>query len=182
MLKSARSQACLSLPAAAVVTGDLVSAMQVGSAANNEFFSLVLKRNCSLDRVGRWRAFGLAALASATIAVGFAVVGAWPILPFAGLELAALYVAFRHLAREVDDYEQVIIRGDRLTFECHSNGAVRRFAANRYWTQIVVRDGVGGRQVALRSRGQEVEFGTLLSETARLEAARRLQDELRVER
>jgi len=156
--------------------------MQDGSAANDECFSLVLRRNCSLRSAGRWRAFWLAALVSALIALGFAAVGAWPILPFAGLEVAALYVAFRRWFRDADDYEQVIIHGDRLLVECHTRGRVRRFDANRHWTQVIVRDGVGGRQVTLRSHGREIEFGTFLSERARLDAARKLRDQLRVER
>lgn len=169
-------------PAAAAVTGDSISAMQDGSAANNEIFSLILRRNCSLQHAGRRRAFWLAALVSALIALVFAAVGAWPILPFAGLELAALYVALRRFYREADDYEQVIIQGDRLLVECHMKGCVRRFDANRFWTQVIVRESSGGRQVTLRCHGREIEFGTFLSERARLDAARELRDQLRVER
>ena len=169
-------------PAAAAVTGVSNSAMQDGSAANNEVFSLTLRRSCSLDAVERRRAFLLAALVSALIALAFAVVGAWPILPFAGLEVAALYVAFRVVSHAADDYEQVTIDGDRLQVERHTKGCVRRFDANRHWTQVIVRDSVGGRQVALRSHGKEIEFGTFLSEPARLDAARKLRDQLRVER
>ena len=169
-------------PAAAAVTGDSNSAMQDGSAANNEIFSLTLRRNCSLNKVERWRAFWLAALVSALIALAFAAVGAWLILPFAGLELAALYVAFRCLAREADDYEQLIIEGDHLMVESHTRGCVRRFDANRRWTQVIMRDASGRRPITLRSHGKEIEFGTFLSETARLDAARELRDQLRVER
>jgi uncharacterized membrane protein len=156
--------------------------MQDGSAANNEIFSLTLRRNCSLDENGRSSAFWLPALVSALIALAFAAVGAWPILPFAGLEIAALYAAFRSLSCDVADYERVIIHGDRVLLECRAHGRVRRFDANRYWTQVVVHDGVRGRQVRLRAHGREIEFGTFLGEGARLEAARKLQDQLRVER
>ena len=110
MLKSARSREGLSFRQPAAVTGISVSAMQDGSAANNEIFSLTLRRNCSLNETERWSAFWLAALVSALIALAFAAVGAWPILPFAGLEVAALYVAFRCMSRDAGDYEQVIIR------------------------------------------------------------------------
>ncbi len=45
-------------------------------------FSLFAKRNCSLQREERWRAFWLIASISAIIAVTFAFAGAWLILPF----------------------------------------------------------------------------------------------------
>jgi uncharacterized membrane protein len=156
--------------------------MQDGSAADNLVYSLIARRNCSLQSAERWRAFWLVALGSGLIALGFASIGAWPILPFTGLELIALYVAFRRFSRDAGDYEQVTIQGDRLVVEAHTRGQMRRFESNRYWTQVVVRKDVWSCQVALRSHGREIEFGTLLEEGARLAAARRLQDLLRVQR
>ena len=156
--------------------------MHDGSAADHPVFSLTARRNCSLQSAERWRAFWLVALVSGLIAVGFAAVGAWPIMPFAGLELAALYVAFRRVARDADDYERVTIHGDRLVVESNTRGRVRRFESNRYWTQVVVRKDVRNCRVALRSHGREVEFGTLLGDEARMEAARQLQDLLRIQR
>ena len=153
-----------------------------GSAANHPDFSLTAKRNCSLQDAERWRAFWLIALVVAIIAAAFASIGAWPILPFAGLELAALYVAFRRFARAAGDYERVTIHGDRLIVESSTEGRMRRFECNRQWTQVVVRKDVWSCQVALRSHGREIEFGTLLSDEDRLAAARRLQDLLRVQR
>lgn len=163
--------------------GVSVSPMQDGSAANNAIFSLTLRRNCSLYETGQWSAFGVAALVSALIALAFAAVGAWPILPFAGLEVAALYAAFRCWSQQANDFEQVIIQGDRVLLERHTRGCVRRrFDANRYWTQVIVQDGARGLQVSLRAHGTQIEFGTFLSESARLDAARRLRDQLRAER
>jgi uncharacterized membrane protein len=66
--------------------------MQDGSAADHPVFSLTAKRNCSLQDADRWRAFWLLALVSGLIASAFASIGAWPIVPFAGLEVAVLYV------------------------------------------------------------------------------------------
>jgi uncharacterized membrane protein len=156
--------------------------MQDGSAADHPVFSLTAKRNCSLQDADRWRAFWLLALVSGLIASAFASIGAWPIVPFAGLEVAVLYVAFRRFSRDVGDYERVTIRGDSLIVECNTRGHVRRFESNRYWTQVVVRRDVRSLKVALRSHGREIEFGTLLGDDARLAAARQLQDLLRVQR
>ncbi|MCC7082511.1 MAG: DUF2244 domain-containing protein [Burkholderiales bacterium] len=156
--------------------------MDDGFAADHPDFSLTAKRNCSLQGAERWRAFWILAVVSGLIGSASVGIGAWPIVPFTGLELAALYVAFRRLARDAGDYERVTIRGDRLIVESHTRGRVCRFESNRYWTQVVVRKDVWSCQIALRSHGREIEFGTLLSEGARLAAARRLQDLLRVKR
>lgn len=139
------------------------------------------KRNRSLSESELRRAFGVVAFVSMMIATVWSAMGAWLVLPFAGLELGALYLAFRSWSRRADDYETVVIHGDRLSVERRMSGRVRRFDANRHWTQVIVRDGVRGRQVSLRSQGREIEFGTLLSEGARIQAARKLRDHLRVE-
>ena len=156
--------------------------MQDGSAADHPVYSLTARRNCSLQEAERWRAFWLVALVSGLIAVAFASVGAWPILPFAGLELVALYVAFRRFSRDADDYERVTIQGDRLIVESNTRGRVHRFESNRYWTQILIRKDVWSCQVVVRSHGREIEFGSLLGDEARMQAARQLKDLLRVQR
>lgn len=139
------------------------------------------KRTRSLSDAELRGAFGLVAFVSLMIATVWAAMGAWLVLPFAGLELGALYLAFRSWSRRADDYERVVIHGDRLFVECRTSGRMRRFDANRHWTQVIVRDGVRGRQVSLRSHGREIEFGILLSEGARIQAVRKLRDHLRVE-
>jgi len=156
--------------------------MQDGTAADNQEFSLIARRNCSLQEAGRRRAFWLIVFVSAIIAAGFAAAGAWLVLPFAGFELLALWAAFRCHALEADDYERVTIRGDRMLLESRTRGRVERHEWNRYWTQVVVRDGSSGCRVALRSHGREIEFGRCLSGDARRDAARQLRDQLRMQR
>lgn len=156
--------------------------MRHASVVEDRTVVLDAKRNRSLSDAELRKAFWLVAFVSLTIATVWSAMGAWLILPFAGLELGALYFAFRSWSRRADDYERVVIHGDRLSVECRTSGRVRRFDANRYWTQVIVRDGVRGRQVSLRSHGREIEFGILLSEGARIQAARKLRDHLRVER
>jgi uncharacterized membrane protein len=155
--------------------------MRHDPVVDNGTVVLDAKRNRSLSDAQPRKAFWLVATVSLMIATVWSVMGAWLVLPFAGLELGALYLAFRSWSRRADDYERVVIHGDRLSVECRTSGRVRRFDANRHWTQVIVRDGVGGRQFSLRSHGREIEFGILLSEGARIQAARKLRDHLRVE-
>lgn len=156
--------------------------MHHGSAADNQVFSLFARRNCSLDWAERWRAFWLIAFVSAIIACAFAAAGAWLILPFAGLEVGALFLAFRLLDRRANDYERLTIDGDRLVVEQRQQGRLSRFEGNRLWTQVVVRRQSARVEIALRYHGREIEFGTFLSDEARSRAARSLQEQLRSKR
>ena len=66
------------------------------------------RRNCSISPAALLGAF--AALAAVTLAIGagFALLGAWPVLPFAGLEVLALAVAFvAHVRRVGKELETV---------------------------------------------------------------------------
>jgi len=157
-------------------------AMWEASAADHPGFVLVARRNSSLGRRECQYAFGFIAFASFAIALGFAWQGAWMVLPFAGAEMAGLYAAFRWLDRHSGDYERVAIEGDRLIVETCIVDRVERAELNRRWAEVVVRSGSAARCLTLRSHGREVEFGRFLTDDERLEAARRLGDQLRIER
>ena len=98
----------------------------------------------------------------------FAWLGAWLILPFAGLEVGLLAWAFRHLACHANDYEKITIRDDCLLVESRDADKVSRHEFSRHWAQVVsVSDSSGARQVALRSHGRQVEVGKCLTPDAR---------------
>ena len=110
------------------------------------------------------------------------MLGAWLILPFAGLEVGALYLAFRVLDRRANDYEFLTIDGDRLVVEQKKQGRLTRFEGNRLWAQVVVRRQCERVEFAVRYHGREIEFGTFLSDEARSHAAQSLQEQLRIRR
>jgi uncharacterized membrane protein len=64
------------------------------------FRFLIHKRNCSMSPAGLAVAFAVLAIVTIAIGTGFALAGAWPVLPFAGLEVVALAVAFFAFARQ----------------------------------------------------------------------------------
>ena len=64
------------------------------TAASEPGFDLTIKRNCSISPRDLLCVLASAACVSLGIAAGFALAGAWPILPFAGLEVLALAAAF----------------------------------------------------------------------------------------
>jgi len=140
-------------------------------------YALAARRNNSLTSSDRIFAFGLIALVSLGIATAFACLGAWLILPFAGVEVLVLYWAWRWIERHAHDYERLTITGDLVEIEVADVERLRRFRFNRCWTQVVcARDGAC---LALRSHGKQIEFGRHLTNEERLKAAGALRQQLR---
>ena len=136
------------------------------------------RRNNSLSRSERRVVFGFILTVSLGIAAGFSLTfGAWPILPFAGLEMALLYCAFRYIDRHAGDYERITIRDASVAIEVHEGSNVTRLELNRYWASVVCDP--DGSRLALRSHGREIEVGRHLCEEKRLEWAAELRRELR---
>ncbi len=139
----------------------------------------VARRNNSLSSTDRMWIFGCVCAFSTSIALAFAAFGAWPVMPFTGLEMAVLYAAFRYVDRHASDYEIIEIRGDRVRIETRVGSQVHSVEFNRHWAQLVTSDGSGEPRLALRSHGREVEFGRHLTSKDRERVARELRQQLR---
>lgn len=141
---------------------------------------IVIAPNASLSwRQALWFMLGISTI-SLGIGMAFAVLGFWVILPFAGLELAALaaalYVSLRgNAAREV-----VTVTRDRV---CIETGRVdqperrQRHEFHRAWARLEVEPGRttgGAGRLRLGASGQFIELGACLSEQQRLGLAQRL--------
>ena len=135
------------------------------------------RRNNSLSASGRQLVFGFILFVSLGIATGFYVVfGAWPVLPYAALEMTVLYFAFRYMDRHAADYERITIQGGTVAIESHVGRDVTRLELNRYWAKVVC--DADGSRLALRSHGREIAVGRHLCEERRLCLARELKREL----
>ena len=143
--------------------------------------SLLLKRNCSISPWGMMRVFALLALASLGIAAGFALAGAWLILPFAGLEVLALGAAFIVNARHATDFERIEVSGGRLTVEVGEADRVARYELDPRAAKLRLEKNEGyGARVLLRAQGRDVEVGRHLDAEARVEFAAELTKRLRI--
>lgn len=121
----------------------------------------------------------LVALASLALVVafGFVHIGAWLVLPFAGLELVAFAVAFYYLKLHADDFESITILDDVVVIEQHAYNKSKKTEFQRYWARVNLRqqaDGVSG--LFIGSHGKEVEFGRgYISEQQRVSLAKQLR-------
>jgi uncharacterized membrane protein len=154
--------------------------MQVANAGEPVGFMLVARRNNSLSSAGRNLVVGSLAAISLVISLAFALQGAWMILPFAGLEVLLVFLAFRCIERHAGDFESLSIQDDRVLIVRRDRGEVSRHEFNRYWAQVVLQPGHRGREVvlALRSHGRQVEFGRHLTEAQRCTMAGVIRAEL----
>jgi uncharacterized membrane protein len=139
-------------------------------------FEIVSRRNNSSSPRARLLVFGSLGLFTLLVAAGFALIGAWPVAPFAGIECCALYVAYSWLKRHDEDYESITFEGDDVVVETRDGTVVARNRISRFWAQVIVETCPNGRRrVLLRAHGRDIEFGRLLSDEAKLSVARRLR-------
>lgn len=140
-----------------------------------EDFALLARRHNSLDSATCWIVFGSLASVSLLIAAVFAMLGAWLILPFAGLEIAALALVLRWLRAHAEDFERVSVCGDRVMLDVRESDRTRHMEFNRLWATLVVRRQRWSTKLALRSHGREFEVGRFLDDGGRQALARELK-------
>jgi len=140
-------------------------------------FCVVSRRNDSLGSRWRWRLFASLCVVSFGLALGFAALGAWLVLPYSVLEMAVLYLAFLWIDRHASDWERVSVCGDRVVVERERAGVQSRCEFNRYWTRIDVENqGFNrARRLKLRFAGQGIAIGEDLSAEDRGAVARDLK-------
>ena len=139
--------------------------------------TIITRPNCSLSSAGRLLFFCVMLLFSSVIAVGFALVGAWLILPFAGLEVLALGLAIYYISCHVSDYERIVISGGTMVVEVRNHKIVHRVEFQRCWVQTVLlpASGQGKCRVWVRMHGQEMELGRFIDDEGRVELARQIR-------
>lgn len=140
-------------------------------------YCVVSRRHDSLDRRRRWSAFALLTAISVVVAASFAIVGAWPVLPYSALELVGLAAAFLIVERRARDWERLTVAGDRVIVERAVNGEVRTREFNRRWLRVEMNVRARSRDpsLTLRFAGEPVEFGAALAPDRRIEVATALK-------
>lgn len=108
---------------------------------------------------------------SGLIAMAFLHIGAWMVLPFAGLELVLVVLAFVVVLRHSGDYEKITFVEDQVEIEQSVLGKIKHVRFQRYWTRITLREGENGKtSLWIGSHNQEVEFGRETMDDAQREA------------
>lgn len=148
--------------------------MPVPLSASAVEFSRVARRNRSISQAGLLMSFGGLMLIVFAIAIGFALLGAWLVLPFAGIEIAVLGAALLWVMRHGFDYESICLSGGMLEIEIGDGGEKLQRRFNPAWARLVVENHGAATRIALRSHGNEFEIGRHLNAEDRLDLARQL--------
>ena len=142
---------------------------------------IVIGPNASLSaRQAAWVMAGMGTVATA-VAAGFAVLGFWPVVPFAGLELAALGAAL-WVALRRNRYREVLeLKGGRVVvgFGMAGQGAAAQIDWPRPFTRVVLEPGAtrnGPNRLVLSCSGQRLVLGRCLTDAERERLHRRLKD------
>jgi len=143
-------------------------------------FELVARPNSSLTAECKILAVGAISLISLLIALFFAFMGAWIVLPFAGIELVAVAYAFYYMHCHSCDYERIVIDDDQVSIETKSYKTYRQTCFNRYWVKVFLKQMPSGdQQLFLRSHGEEVMFGRcFMTSEERVELASQLKQQV----
>lgn len=143
-------------------------------------FRAVLTQHRSLPPRGFLLLMTLLGLVSFVTGVAFAMIGAWPVLGFFGLDVAIVYLAFKLNYRAARAYEVVEVSRERLTLtRVDTDGRHRTVELNPYWARVVLKDWPDGRaDLMIASHGREHVFGRVLGHDERREFACVLRHEL----
>lgn len=142
---------------------------------------IIAKPNNSLSPKGFvWLFAGIVAI-TMVVALGVTLIGAWFVLPFAGLEVLAFACAFHHVYMHYEDFESITLEGNNVIVEKHSCNRSEKFTFQRYWAKVMLRDTLDGAcGLFIGSHGKEVEFGKrFMSDEQRVAIARQLKQQLK---
>jgi uncharacterized membrane protein len=141
-------------------------------------FSITVKRNCSISPRDCLCLLAVTSVLCIGIGLVFAFFGAWMILPFAGLEIAALAVAFYLVGRHAADHERIEMEDGILTVRVHEAGRNTEYRFNPAWANLVVVEAQCNLRVAIRAQGMELEIGRHLDRGRRSAMAAELRQRL----
>ncbi len=123
--------------------------------------------------------FLVTAVVSFSIAIAWALLGAWWVMPFAGLEVGALGLALLSFGRRVGDFERIHLDDDRLVVEVCEKARVSRYEFVPAWAKVETRRFGLGCEVVVRCRDRQVMIGRYLDQGGREKLARELSVRLR---
>jgi len=125
----------------------------------NDKFYIELRPNKSSSLRQNVLFFGMLSLICITFGVGFFIVGAPLILPFAGLEILALITIIK-LNRDWSNQLQILAI-DKLHVEITNNK--RNKIYDRFLSKLLIQEKNGAKVILLQSHKEQIEIGRFLT-------------------
>ena len=136
--------------------------------------------NRSLGPRGRRLFLAMIGVTTITISAAAALIGAWPVMPFAGAEVLLLVLAFRVVASHDADFERLEIGEHEVRVEALDASTHTRFVAQRPWARVILRERGTRCTLGLAYAGRTEPLGRMLSDEGRRQLAERLRGRLPV--
>ena len=134
--------------------------------------------NCSLSVRGARAFFGLACIAPCGIAGVLALKGFWPVLPFAGLEMALLAWALHAALQRRFHSQTITVTEADICIDTRGRTHSEQVVFPRHWAQVKLRRPAAQQhpsRLTIESHGRRCELGSFLTEEERRGLALRLQ-------
>ena len=130
-----------------------------------ELFSARLTPHRSLNRTGFLVVMAFVSVVSFAAGVAFLLMGAWPVFGFFGLDVLAIYWAFRINFRHAKASEEIRVTPSELRVRRISHrGHVMEFSFNPLWVQLDRKTHAefGIERLYLVSKGRRIAIGSFL--------------------
>ena len=150
---------------------NLVFRVATVSGQNIHWF---LKRNCSVTPAQLGWLYASICVVSLGIGTFFWLQGAKLVMPFTGLELAVVGVAFVAYARHATDGEKISLQDGRLVVELENAGRLERAEFQREWVRVEPKAGDHS-LIEVSARGRSVEVGRYVRPELRPALAREIR-------
>jgi len=139
----------------------------------------IARPNRSLTPTSRRALIGLIITASTLISGGFLLAGAWMVLPFAGLEIAILFLALRAVERSDKAFESIRLEGEQLIITCQLSDRESHQSFHAGWARISLEgDDACDPLLCIRSHGHSAWVGRLMTLAQRRQLALELKHRL----
>jgi uncharacterized membrane protein len=148
-------------------------------AGEPTLFSALLTPHRSLNGKGFLIVMGMIAGLSFAGGVMFLLLGAWPIMPFLGLDVLLIYWAFRANYRAAAAYEEVTVTPSELHVrKVSAKGQVAEWSLNPVWVRLEreTHEEFGLLRLFLVSRGRKLAIAGFLGPDEKASFAKALGD------
>lgn len=139
---------------------------------------LILQSNRSLDWSGNKVFLLLIALVSTAISGGFALIGAWLIFPFAGIEVLLLAGCVVYTVKQRRYKEIIFLNEECLVWQLGADCPTSERSWPRYWVTFKIEQPLSRlekKRLLICSHGQIQEVGLFLSDEEKLAVLKLLE-------
>jgi uncharacterized membrane protein len=147
-------------------------------ATEPEIFTALLTPHRSLNRTGFLVVMSFLSAVSFAAGIAFLIMGAWPVMGFFGLDVLAIYIAFKINFRRAKAYEEISVTLSELRLRRVSHrGHVMEWVFNPLWVRLdqIVHEEFGIERLYLVSKGRRVAVASFLGADEKASFAKALR-------